>query len=157
MSEAWRDEAGRQLNSDGRVKRNAIERKQIPILMVCKHHCWYKAGQVPGYGEEVYCIRCMGYTHRPFPGERDSEGVEWKAEWRWLCRRVRCLRGIQSEGAYKLDAIRKASRHVQKYSTHEVWVISPEGVVIERWVPAQSALPGLGPVQVSEAMRDVPF
>jgi len=109
----------------------------MPIMAVrlnCGHELLFRNADTPLAGVEVWCVRCDGYRHRPFPLETGPDGMPVLREWMWICATGRmCNRGQHKYGRDARGAYAGARKHSVNNAGHEVWVISPIGCVRDRW------------------------
>lgn len=104
----------------------------LRLRLACGHVYVLKTyRKMPVPGSQIYCYRCMAVTHIP---------AEALGEWRWVCvTNSRCGTHHMCGQSCAL-AVEYGSVHARKYPTHEIWVIDPEGGVIERWYPHDNPL-----------------
>lgn len=105
-----------------------------PVLLACGHRVLFRPSHRPPYGHLAWCQQCGAYSHQPFPMPRNSAGEPVPGEWRWRCATGnRCNGGQHDHGSSETNARYAGSRHSRAHPKHEVWLISPYGVVTERW------------------------
>lgn len=105
-----------------------------PVVLACGHVVKLRPTHTPEPGKLIFCIRCDGYSHRPFDLRRDVDGKPMLDEWRWRCRFGRgCNNGRRRYGQSRENALYAASQHSRKHPQHEIWLIDPLGRVAERW------------------------
>lgn len=117
-------------------RRGAAPQGPVDVPLVCGHRMRVRPSQRPVPGVLLWCGLCGDYTHSPFPLEANKHGERVLGEWRWKClTNRRCNSGQHGHGNSETNAMYAATRHSHKYPTHEVWLISPRGVVAKRWGP----------------------
>lgn len=106
----------------------------VEVRLNCAHSLLFREDSVPDPGGEVWCARCQGYKHRPFPLKTGSDGMPVLREWQWKCAtRDQCNCGPKKYGQDRMRAYAGARRHSVNNAGHEVWMISPIGCVTDRW------------------------
>lgn len=114
----------------------AVNRHTVGSVLACGHILYTTPTRAPRPGVLMWCARCKGNTHFPFPMELDLDGNPAPGEWTWKCLMGKnCNGGQHGHGASRDATKYAAGRHSRKYPTHEIWLISPTGVVDERWGP----------------------
>lgn len=104
------------------------------VLLACGHTIRLRPSHRPVPGKLIFCMRCNGYSHLPFPLKRDVDGRPVLGEWRWKCMTGKsCGGGQHGHGQSRSNALYAASRHSQNHPEHEVWLIDPHGRVTDRW------------------------
>ena len=95
-----------------------------------------RGGQRPVPGVLLWCKACAGRSHVPFSLEINKHGETVLGEWRWKCLTGRrCNSGRHGHGSSEINAMYAAGRHSRKYPLHEIWLITPWGMVEQRWGP----------------------
>jgi hypothetical protein len=106
----------------------------IPVSLACGHEIRLRPAHFPEPGRLVYCVRCSGYSHRPFPLELDLDRKPVPGDWRWRCLTAGgCNSGRQRHGQSRENALYAATQHTRRHHGHEVWLIDPWGRVVDRW------------------------
>lgn len=98
--------------------------RTAPIPMACGHKFLFIKSRVPKPGVLVRCGPCRDLTYLPFPE---------CSEWRYACVDGNCRHGVRVCGISRENAVLRGSDHVKAHPEHVVWIISPAGVVVERW------------------------
>lgn len=107
-----------------------------PFTLECGHIMRLRPSVQPKPGELLWCPLCRKDTHRLFTPESDKAGNVIPIEWHWICKKHNaCNSGNRKFGQDSQRAKSSAYLHGRKYPLHEVWVISPDGKVTERWGP----------------------
>lgn len=106
----------------------------VPVALACNHTVKLRPVHIPEPGKMIFCVRCDGYSHMPFPLELDVDGKPLLDEWRWKCVSTGgCNSGRRRYGQSRENALYAASQHSQRHPQHEVWLIDPRGRVADRW------------------------
>lgn len=104
------------------------------VALACGHSIRLRPSHVPEPGKFVFCVKCDGYSHRPFPLRLDVDKKPILDEWRWQCvSNPGCNNGRRRYGQSRENALYAASQHSRRRPEHEVWLIDPQGRVAERW------------------------
>lgn len=107
-----------------------------PVTLACGHIMRVRPSHIPKPGVLMWCGRCRANTHMPFPLKLDVDGKPVLGDWSWKCLRgSNCNGGQHGHGSSETNARYAAGRHSRKYPTHEIWLISPRGIVVDRWGP----------------------
>jgi hypothetical protein len=113
-----------------------------PVQLVCGHEMRLRPTHWPKPGELLWCPLCRLETHRRFPTRFDKAGNIIPEQWHWICKTHNtCNSGCHEYGMDRVGARMSSYRHGRKYPLHEVWLISPDGVVVERWGPQSLGAP----------------
>jgi hypothetical protein len=121
--------------------------------MVCGHAFFSYKTLEPKPGENIWCSKCQEYSHIPFPLPQDSASSPLPREWQWVCATSsRCNMGDHNTGASAELALRGGTEHGRKHAEHEIWLISPQGVVVARWSMKEAQTPLFG-----VPIEEVPF
>lgn len=101
--------------------------------MACGHWMRYEAYVAgPEEGDFLYCAQCMRPTYYPYQMKRDVDLKPVLGEYRWKCVNSHCP-VTRKFGQDKAGAIHDASKHVQRYPTHYLHVIAPNGFIVARF------------------------
>lgn len=121
---------------------DAVLRFAEPVTLACGHIMYVRPSHVPQPGVLLWCGRCKSDTHLPFPMRKDVDGKPVPGDWYWKCLRgSNCNGGQHGHGSSMTNAQYAAARHSRKYPTHEIWLISPRGIVTDRWGPDSYGAP----------------
>jgi hypothetical protein len=109
--------------------------KRQTVTLACGHSYWSYKTHTPDPGVIIWCVRCKKNTHRPFPMKLDSAGESIEGDWTWHCAsNGRCNGGGSHKTGLSAElAVHAARRHGRAHPEHEVWLVDPRGVVVERW------------------------